>query len=89
MKRGMNQGYMLMRGKEKVTGEMSLTVLAYNIKRVLNIIGLEKLKEAVLMMGRLKKTICFSLKDAFVTIFKFSSGIFYYLKNYEFTFHTI
>lgn len=28
MKRGFNQGYMLMRGKEKVTGEMSLTVLA-------------------------------------------------------------
>lgn len=49
MKRGFNQGYMLLKGKEKVSAEISLTVLSYNIKRVLNIIGLDRLKEAVFM----------------------------------------
>lgn len=43
LKRGFNQGYFLTRGIEKTGVEMSLSVLAYNIKRVINIIGLEKL----------------------------------------------
>lgn len=47
MKRGMNQGYFLLRGLKKVRAEMSLTVLSYNVKRVLNILGVEKLIEAV------------------------------------------
>jgi transposase len=47
MKRGMNSGYYLMRGIKKVGAEMSLTVLGYNIKRVINILGVEKMIEAV------------------------------------------
>jgi transposase len=47
MKRAMNQGYFLMKGKKKVAAEMSLTVLAYNIKRAMTVLGVEKLKEAV------------------------------------------
>jgi macrodomain Ter protein organizer (MatP/YcbG family) len=47
IKRTMQSGYFLMRGLKKVRGEMSLTVLAYNIKRVLNILGVEKMTEAV------------------------------------------
>jgi hypothetical protein len=43
----MNQGYMLLKGLEKVSAEISLTVLAYNIKRVINIIGLKGLIAAV------------------------------------------
>ena len=43
MKRAFDQGYMLMRGKEKVGAEVSLTVLAYNMKRVMNILGPERL----------------------------------------------
>jgi transposase len=34
----MNQGAFLMRGLEKVRGEFSLTALAYNLRRVLNIV---------------------------------------------------
>ncbi len=34
-------------GQPKVRAEMSLTVLAYNLKRVLNIVGVEKLLEVV------------------------------------------
>lgn len=47
IKRSFDQGYMLLRGKEKVNGEMSLTALAYNIKRAINILGVEKLVAAV------------------------------------------
>src|SRR3989442_15033092 len=47
IKRGMNQGYFLMRGLNKVGAEMSLTGLSYNIKRVMNLIGVKKLIEAV------------------------------------------
>ena len=44
---GDGPGYFLMKGLNKVGAEMSLTVLSYNIKRVINIIGVKKLIEAV------------------------------------------
>jgi transposase len=47
IKRWMEQGYFLMRGKEKVGAEMSLTVLAYNLRRVLNILGVKPLIQAL------------------------------------------
>lgn len=47
IKRSMNQGYLLLKGLKKVAAEISLTVLAYNIKRVINIVGLKRLIEAV------------------------------------------
>src|SRR5215467_11934746 len=47
MKRGMDQGYFLTRGLVKVRGEMSLTILVYNLKRVMNILGVEALITAV------------------------------------------
>ena len=43
IKHWMDQGYFLTRGFEKVTGEMSLTALCYNIKRVLNIVDVKEL----------------------------------------------
>ena len=47
MKRGMSSGYFWMKGIKKVSAEMSLTVLGYNIKRVINILGVRKMIEAV------------------------------------------
>ena len=47
IKQWMNQGAFLMRGLEKVRGEFSLTALAYNIRRVLNLVGFAKLMTAV------------------------------------------
>jgi hypothetical protein len=38
-----NQGAFLMRGLEKVRAEFSLTALAYNMTRVLAIVGIERL----------------------------------------------
>ena len=43
IKRWMDQSYFLMRGKDKVSGEASLTVLAYNMRRVINILGVTPL----------------------------------------------
>lgn len=51
LKRGMNQGYFLLKGLEKVRGEFSLSALAYNLKRVFNIVGLEKLISAITMQA--------------------------------------
>jgi len=43
IKRTMNQGYFLLRGIKKVTTEAGLTVLSYNLKRVLNIMGVAEM----------------------------------------------
>jgi transposase len=47
IKRGMDAGYFLLRGLEKVRAEMSLTVLAYNRKRAINLLGVHQLIAAV------------------------------------------
>lgn len=43
----MNQGAFPMRGLETVRGEFSLTALAYNLRRVLNLVAFDKLMAAV------------------------------------------
>lgn len=43
MKRAFNQGYLLLKGLSKVGTGISLTVLAYDITSVINIVGLKKL----------------------------------------------
>jgi transposase len=47
IKQWMNQGTFLMRGLEKVRAEFSLTALAYNLRRVLNIVGFTELMAVV------------------------------------------
>jgi len=43
----MKQGAFLVRGLEKVRGEFSLTALAYNLRRVLNIVSFADLTAAL------------------------------------------
>lgn len=43
MKRWMDQGYFLTKGLEKVGTEFSLTVLAYNLRRVINLVGVPRM----------------------------------------------
>jgi hypothetical protein len=43
MKRGWDQSYFLMRGLAKVRAEFSLTVLAYNLRRVLTLVDMPRL----------------------------------------------
>ncbi len=47
IKQWMNQGAFLTRGLENVRAEFSLTALAYNLRRVLNIVGFSELMAAV------------------------------------------
>ena len=47
IKRAWNQGYFLTRRLENVRTEMSLTILAYNLKRVIKILGVPRMMEAL------------------------------------------
>jgi transposase/IS5 family transposase len=47
IKQWMNQGAFLTRGLDKVRAEFSLTALAYNMRRALNILSVEKLMDAI------------------------------------------
>jgi transposase len=47
VKRWFDQGYFLLRGKEKVGMEVKLTALVYNMKRAFNVMGVEKMMEAL------------------------------------------
>jgi transposase len=47
IKQWMNQGAFLMRGLDNVRGEFSLTALAYNLRRALNILGVKAMTAAV------------------------------------------
>ena len=47
MKVIMNQGSFLTRGLDSVRGEMSLTALAFNIKRAITIMGVKNLIQAL------------------------------------------
>jgi two-component SAPR family response regulator len=40
-------GYFLMKGKKKSQGEMSLIATVYNLRRVLNIVGVDRLLQAI------------------------------------------
>jgi hypothetical protein len=51
IKRWMRQDHFLTRGREKVSGESSLTFLAYNLKRAISLVGVEKL---IAGLGELK-----------------------------------
>jgi transposase len=39
IKRAFNQGYVLLKSLRKVKGEVGFTMLAYNMRRVINILG--------------------------------------------------
>ena len=47
MQRWWDAGYFLMRGLEKVRTEFGLTVLAYNLRRALNLVEMPRLMAAL------------------------------------------
>ena len=49
MKRAFNQGYLLLKGLRKVGGEVGFTMLVYNMRRVLNILGAGGLVASVMV----------------------------------------
>ncbi len=50
-KHWMGWTHFLMRGIKNVATEMSLTVLAYNLKRVINILGFARTKQAMRLLS--------------------------------------
>lgn len=48
MKRGKGEGHFLLKGLRKVRGEFSLSVLAYNLRRVLNLVPISELLAALM-----------------------------------------
>jgi transposase len=51
LKHGWNQGYFLLRGLPKVRTEASLSVLAYNLRRAISVLGVPTLVERLLFSG--------------------------------------
>ena len=47
LKRSLGYTYFLLKGMEKVTAEFNLMCLAYNLKRVFNIVGFQNLMTAI------------------------------------------
>ena len=47
LKRSLGYTYFLLKGVEKVTAEFNLMCLAYNLKRVINIVGFQNLMAAI------------------------------------------
>jgi transposase len=47
MKRAMDFGYFLLKGREKVQGEFSLMALSYNLRRAIGVLGVKCLLEAL------------------------------------------
>lgn len=47
IKKAFNQGYLLLKGLRKVSGEVGFTVLACNLRRAINILGTEALVAAI------------------------------------------
>ena len=58
-----DQGHFLMKGLEKVRAEFSLSTLAYNIRRVLNILSVERLL-AALRGARKPFFLCFGVQTS-------------------------
>jgi hypothetical protein len=50
MKRAFNQGYLLLKGLRKVNGEVGFTMLAYNMRRAINILGTRRLMSSIGVM---------------------------------------
>jgi len=66
IKRQWGYTYTLMKGLQKVNGEMNLIMLVYNIKRTISILGFEKMIQAIEnWQPDYKKVIC-ALKNRFI-----------------------
>ena len=56
MKRAFNQGYLLLKGIRKIKGEVGFTMMAYNIRRAINILGVGTLMRFDLRRKKTGKT---------------------------------
>jgi hypothetical protein len=73
--------YTLMKGLQKVNGEMNLIMLTYNIKRTLSIVGFTKMLEAIQNWQPDYTRIVCALKNAIIRIICGQKGPFNFLKQ--------
>lgn len=78
--------YILMKGLQKVNGEMNLIMLVYNIKRTLSIVRFVKMLEAIQNWKPDYQRIVCAFKNAFIRIICGQKEPFNYLKQYQFIF---
>ena len=74
IKHWMNHGYFLLRGLKKVAAEISMSVLVYNMKRVLNILGVPTLIAAIQRLQKGTLAFLFRVVDYFsnaIVIYRF------------------
>ena len=78
LKQAMDQRYLLLRGKKKVSMEIAMSVMAYNMKRVLNIVGVPKLLEVLKNAGihaNISKMLSFVLRSPWAHQTTLRSGV--------------
>lgn len=68
IKRQWGYTYTLLKGLQKVNGEMNLIMLVYNIRRTLSILGFEKMLSAIKNWKPDYKKVISSLQNAFIKI---------------------
>jgi transposase len=78
--------YTLVKGLQKVNGEMNLIMLTYNIKRTLSIVGFTKMLEAIQNWQPDYTRIVCALKNAFIRIMCGQKEPMNFLKQHRFIF---
>jgi transposase len=78
--------YTLMKGLQKVNGEMNLVMLTYNMKRTLSIVGFTKMLEAIQNWQPDYKRIVCALKNAVIRIVFGQNKPFHFLIQHRFIF---
>jgi transposase len=86
IKRQWGYTYTLMKGLQKVNGEMNLIMLVYNIKRTLSILGFEKMLTAIQNWQPDYKRIVCVIKNTFIRIIFGQKGPFNLLKQHRLIF---
>jgi transposase len=86
IKRQWGYTYTLMKGLQKVNGEMNLIMLVYNIRRTLSILGFEKMLSAINNWKPDYHKVIWALKIAFLRIICKQNTLCIYMKSHQFIF---
>jgi len=79
IKRGWSYTHTLVKGLHKVNGEMNLIALVYNLKRTINIMGINTMLHAIKTWIPNYSTVLCNLKEAFMQLIFSSKVLLHYL----------
>ena len=86
IKRQWGYTYTLMKGLQKVNGEMNLIMLVYNIKRTLSIVGFTKMLQAIQNWKPDYQRVVCALKNVFIGIIYGQNKAISFLKQHRLLF---